>query len=150
MKIKEYNKISGFTLIEVMITVVIIAIIATVAIPSYQSQMAQSRRSDAKIHLLEIMNRQDVFKSNYGVYTAVILAPGGCTGSACGLNLASANSKEGYYSIAGAAGPTGSVASSIQLTATPVGGGKQDGDACGNFVFDSTGVKSVSGSGKCW
>ncbi|MGL5377129.1 MAG: prepilin-type N-terminal cleavage/methylation domain-containing protein, partial [Cetobacterium sp.] len=35
----------GFTLIELMITVAVIAIIAAIAIPSYQSHVAKSRRT---------------------------------------------------------------------------------------------------------
>ncbi|MFT7406301.1 MAG: type IV pilus assembly protein PilE, partial [Zhongshania sp.] len=37
----------GFSLIELMITVVIIGILASVAYPSYQEQVAKSRRTEA-------------------------------------------------------------------------------------------------------
>ncbi len=144
-------KTQGFTLLELVIALAIVGILAAVAYPSYQGQMAKSRRSDAKILLLEIMNRQDVFKSNYGVYTTIVVDPGGgCVGSACGLKLGSANSKEGHYSLTAALGPTGSINTSVTLTATPVVGGLQVSDACGNFTMTSTGVTGVSGTGNCW
>jgi len=37
----------GFTLMEVMITVVIVAVIAAIAIPSYTGYMTRTRRADA-------------------------------------------------------------------------------------------------------
>lgn len=42
---------SGFTLIEVMITVAIVAILASVALPSYQSYVMRGRIPDATTHL---------------------------------------------------------------------------------------------------
>jgi len=144
------KRINGFTLVELMVTVAIVGILGAVVYPSYLGQLQKSRRSDAKVLLSELMNRQDVFKSNYGVYTTVIVAPSGCADAACGLNLGSANGKEGYYAATAAAGPTGNINSSVTITAAIVSGGKQAGDACGSFTFTSTGVKGVSGTGDCW
>lgn len=144
------KKINGFTLVELMVTVAIVGILGAVVYPSYLGQLQKSRRSDAKVLLSELMNRQDVFKSNYGVYTTVIIAPSDCTGAVCGLNLSTANSKEGYYVATAAAGPTGSINSSVTITAAIISGGKQAGDGCGSFTFTSTGVKGVSGTGDCW
>jgi len=146
----KQKRTKGFTLVELMVTVSIVGILGAVVYPSYLGQLQKSRRSDAKVLLSELMNRQDVFKSNYGVYTTVITATSGCTDAVCGLNLGSANSKEGYYAATAAAGPTGSINSSVTITAAIVSGGKQAGDACGSFTFTSTGVKGVSGTGDCW
>ena len=45
---------SGFTLIELLIVVIIVAVLAAVAIPTYNNVIVKSRRSDAKIALAEM------------------------------------------------------------------------------------------------
>ena len=45
---------SGFTLIEVMIVVALIALLATIAMPSYQDSIRKSRRADAKAALVQL------------------------------------------------------------------------------------------------
>ena len=49
----------GFTLIELMIVVAIVAILAAVAIPSYQQYVVKSNRSAAQSHLLSVDNKQE-------------------------------------------------------------------------------------------
>jgi type IV pilus assembly protein PilE len=51
----------GFTLIELMITVVIVAILATVAYPSYQGYVMRANRAAAQSQMLDIANRQQQF-----------------------------------------------------------------------------------------
>lgn len=50
-----------FTLIEVMITVVIVAILASVAVPSYMSSVRDSRRADAKQAMLAAAQTMESF-----------------------------------------------------------------------------------------
>lgn len=44
----------GFTLVELIIVVAIVAILAAVALPSYQSQVAETKRSEAQVALQSI------------------------------------------------------------------------------------------------
>ncbi|MCH4247920.1 MAG: prepilin-type N-terminal cleavage/methylation domain-containing protein [Acinetobacter populi] len=61
----------GFTLIELMVTVVIIAIFAVIAIPSYQSFIAKSKRSKAQSEMQVIAERLENYRGkqlNYAGY----------------------------------------------------------------------------------
>ena len=52
---------SGFTLIEVMIVVVIVAILASVALPAYQDSVRKGRRASAQGFLLEVAQREQQY-----------------------------------------------------------------------------------------
>ena len=148
----------GFTLIEIMIALAILAILVTIAYPSYLDQVRKTRRSDGQNLLLDAAAREERFFTQYNAYTTVAVAPSGCTGQACGLNYATANSPEGYYTITDpiAAGPSGSIASSYALTA--VAGSAQTGDkdqgvSCASLTLNSLGAKGPrdgSGNVRCW
>ncbi|MEL0168777.1 MAG: type IV pilin protein [Pseudomonadaceae bacterium] len=51
----------GFTLIEVMITVVIVAILAAIAYPSYRQYIIRSDRAAAQSVMMDIANREQQF-----------------------------------------------------------------------------------------
>jgi len=102
VRTKEASGVNrGFTLIELMIAVAIVAIIAMIAIPSYTAQIVKGRRSAAEAVLLDIAQREqqyllDVRGYAYSLatlntttpvnvsayYTVTIDPPGRATGSA--------------------------------------------------------------------
>lgn len=51
----------GFTLIELMVTIAIVAILAGIALPGYQNYVRKSHRSAAQAEMLDIANRQQQF-----------------------------------------------------------------------------------------
>lgn len=51
-------KSKGFTLIELMVTLVIVAIIAAIAIPTYRQSVIKSNRRAAQSVMMEIVNRE--------------------------------------------------------------------------------------------
>src|SRR4051812_187589 len=99
----------GFSLIEMLITMVTLGIIAAIAIPSYNHYVIQSRRNEAKIALLDLATRMEhyYFENNHSYLGA----------SLTGLGITPITS-HGYYSLAIV---IPSVASYI-LQATPVAG----------------------------
>jgi len=58
--VKRINQ-RGFTLIELMITVAIVAILAAIALPSYQQYVIRGNRAAAQAQMMDIANRQQQF-----------------------------------------------------------------------------------------
>jgi type IV pilus assembly protein PilE len=60
---------AGFSLIELMTTVAVVAILATFAVASYSSQVLKSRRTEAKTALLDLAGREERYMSTQGTYS---------------------------------------------------------------------------------
>jgi type IV pilus assembly protein PilE len=60
--------IKGMTLIELMIAVAIIGIIASIAIPSYQTQILAARRGDGITQLLQLQMQQESYRLENNSY----------------------------------------------------------------------------------
>jgi type IV pilus assembly protein PilE len=146
MKPKHMPRVSGasgFTLIELMIVVAVVAILGTVAISGYINSVRKSRRTEARTALLDLASREERFMSTNSAYSNTPSDLG--YSGALPLTVGS-----GYYQIAipvlNAA--TSTVPASFTLTATPVSGKGQDKDAsCQSFSVDSTGKQSALNSG---
>jgi type IV pilus assembly protein PilE len=149
----------GFTLIELMIVVVIATILLSIAVPSYMSQVRQSRRTEAKTAVLDLASREERYFSTNGALYSITPTDLGYVGGAFPAPVGSDN----YYTItvcspATAAGCDPNVnppaAPSYYVTATPVAGSSQAGDAqCQSFSVDSTGQQFSTGtltSQQCW
>src|SRR3569833_3370251 len=60
----------GFTLVELLTAMVIVAILMAVAIPSYRAQTQKSRRTEAKTALLDLASREEHFNSTNSAYSS--------------------------------------------------------------------------------
>ena len=143
----------GFTLIELMITVVIATILMSIAIPLYQHQVREARRTDARSALSDLASREERYYAINNKYSATA-SDVGYTG------FGSSNPIGGgyYYLVAPAVtNATGALAASYTLVARPVAGKGQDKDTdCAKFVVSSTGQQTSLNSGGtdssaiCW
>ena len=142
----SFRAARGFTLVELMIALAVVAILATVAYPSYVNQLRQSRRTDAKIALLDLAARQERFFSVNNVY-ATTPAQLGYAAAAFPVSVLSGSSA--YYQLST---QVGAGATSFTATAAPVGG--QGRDACGSYAIDHLGVQANASNSlpaaRCW
>ncbi len=62
----------GFTLIEIMIVVAIVAILAAIALPSYREYVAKSRRAEARAQLLDAVQYMQRFYSQNDSFSKAV------------------------------------------------------------------------------
>lgn len=154
MQANHARRATGFTLIEVMIVVAIVAILAAIALPSYQESVRKSKRAEARAGLLEtsqwmqrFYSQNDRFdQANDAGGTAVSLpaalttVPKGATGSAV------------YYTIQFQEDTL--TARSFTLEAVP--SGSMANDRCGTLRLSNVGRRTVEGAAEgttaaeCW
>lgn len=71
---------NGFTLIELMSCVAIIAILAAIAMPSYQSYVAKGRRADGRAALMALLQAQEQYRANCPRYASTLSTGSDCEG----------------------------------------------------------------------
>jgi len=159
MRLKMQNN-RGFTLIELMITVAVVAVLATIALPAYYDFVRESRRADALATLSKIQLAQENYRGNCRSYASGFIAGANTCDDATStyqlkwspINVANAVSKDGYYEIA----ISDVSQNSYTLTAIPVGIQADDSE-CAQIILtvdtdNPNGEKSSSPSGpeECW
>ena len=130
----------GFSLLELMIVVTIIAIITAVALPSYLAQVQKSRRAEAKSALTQISTMQQQFRTEQNRYTADL--------TDLGLPNAGWNDTENGYYEASVIAATGGcpIATCFALQVRPKAGSAQADDVW-NYQLLSNGRKLRSDGG---
>ena len=70
------KKMNGFSLIEMMIAVVVIGILASIAIPSYQNYVLNAALNDARTSLMGLSSAMERFRAQNGTYIGAADANG--------------------------------------------------------------------------
>jgi len=134
----------GFTLIEIMITVVIIGILAAIGLPAYQNYVLRAGRTEGQAALMDISARLEQFYLGNKTYTTDI------TGTTTGLNTKD-ETESNRYDIDVQACPAGNIATCYLITATAVNAQAADA-TCATLTLNSSDVKGASGTDPdaCW
>lgn len=121
---------NGFSLVELMIVVSVIAILVSLSYPPYARFINKSERSEAQTELLDWANRQHIWRADHISYNTTINPP---------------NTGSYTYTMPN---PT---ATSFSLTATAQGGqtlDSEDGIGCGTLTLNETGLVRLPAG--CW
>lgn len=159
---------AGFTLIELMIVVAIIAILAAIVVPAYTESVLKGKRSQGRAALAELLQQEERYMTQHNCYLAFSTDSAGVARAApsCGVKPASVPFKpvsgdsvaNSAYLLSATAcpdpsggGPTLPLTDCIQVVATPRG----SDPAAGDLAMTSTGVRSCTGTKSsdprvCW
>ncbi|MDR6936460.1 type IV pilin protein [Luteibacter sp. 3190] len=133
------STVRGFTLIELVIVVLIVAILAAVAIPSYRRYIVRSHRVDAQTALLDLAARQERFFYSNNAYAdtlAKLNAQSTLAGPLYEVSVASASS------------------SAFVVSAKALDGQAKDDHQCKTLTLNNVGAQGSTGDTandpKCW
>jgi type IV pilus assembly protein PilE len=152
----------GFTLVELIVAMVILATLAAIAIPSYNQYVLKSHRTEAKAALMDAASLEERFFSTSNLYTNNALQLGyGVAGPPPSIPVGT-----GYYVISNITSsvplpptPTvqGGTPATFTITVIPAPGSMQVNDtACALFTINSAGQQTAQNSGgidntaNCW
>ena len=127
---------AGFTLLELLVSMAVVALLAAIAYPAYQDQMRKGRRAAAQSFLVDTASRQQQYLLDARAYA---VGPGALTA----LNLSVPTDVSPFYTVtidpAVATNPP-----TFRIIATPVAASPQAPD--GILTLDQDGAKTKAGA----
>lgn len=131
-------RVYGLTLIELLITLVILAIVVTLAYPSYQVFLREGRRSDAIASLTQVQLAQAKWRSMQDAYAPDL--------TQLGWPAPESDSADGYYTIRIELAD----ANGFTAVAVPKPGSPQEGDPCTFRINQDGPVINTEEDRRCW
>jgi type IV pilus assembly protein PilE len=132
----QWRRSFGFSLMELMITVAVVGILASIAYPSYTSAVVRSHRTDARAELSRTAQALEKCFTQFSAYNN-----GGCTAATPFASSGTRNSADGRYQFSGTIAAT-----TFSLTATAQGAQVSD-TTCAALTLTETNVRGPAG---CW
>lgn len=142
-QVRRFSAQAGFTLIELMVVVAIVAVLASVAIPSFMDSTRKSRRADAVFALQQIQMEQEKLRANCTTYAATLTGTRGCGV----LGYPQSTTPEAFYNL------TLSAASATGFTATAtarLGTSQASDTGCTTLTLQVSGLSLTKTPAACW
>jgi len=138
----------GFTLIELMVAVAVVAILGTIAMVTYTKQIQKSRRTDARSAVLDLAGREEKLFSTTNAYSDKPVDLGyGIAGDVFPMNVGS-----NYYQVTVTIPVLPNPPISYTITATPINAQLKD-TSCTSLSVDQLGSQTAIPAGnaaECW
>ena len=138
------RRVAGFTMIEMLIIVAVIAILGVVAFPSYSAYMVRAHRSAASSFMLEVASRQErALLDSRGYATSLAGLPGMTVPESVARN----------YTLTTTSPRTGITTPSYEVKAVPIGRQLARDTKCATLTITEAGTRAVTGTGtvsSCW
>jgi type IV pilus assembly protein PilA len=134
----------GFTLIELMIVIAIIALLAALSIPTFSKIMAKTKRTEAYINLHAIYTAQKAYWAEHGTYTTQLYGIEGAGWQPEGYHGGGADEQFYYtYGFAGGAEGQSYFTGKLQTSSAYLSGTKAD-----KTSFIAYAVGDIDGDGQ--
>jgi type IV pilus assembly protein PilE len=138
----------GFTLVELIVVVAIMAILASIAIGAYRRYVLSTNRTDGTMMLLKVQAAEEKYFLQNNTYSNQLGSDGISLTSSVGITTLA--TQGGFYNITVAPGSTGNLADSYLATATAISS-QTDDTPCPTFTIDDQGIKGPAATvATCW
>lgn len=141
---RDLHPARGFTLVEVMIVVAIIGILASIALPSFQEQVAKGRRTQAKTELLAAQQWMERFYSENYRYDLNSANTAVNDASQFGARFSTAPRPGDGTALYNIALVVPLARDTYTIRATRIAGAGMAGDRCGDLTVDGLGRRSIA------
>ncbi|HEY0964050.1 MAG TPA: type IV pilin protein [Pseudomonadales bacterium] len=146
----RYSRATGFTMIELLITVAILGLLAMVAYPSYQDSVMRTRRADGIAAALAVQVAQEKFRANCPFYAQTLGTTNTCGANAGASTVrADTGSSEGFYTLSIVAASASGNSYTISVAPT----GVQAADTtCApmTITFNALNPNGLKEPAECW
>ena len=142
----------GFTIIELMMVVTLVAILGSLAVSTYRSYVLRANRTEGRLVLLATQVAQEKFflqNNRYAQTMAEVIADPAGVPPGLGIGLGAGNTTQGgFYTITLPVG----TATTYTIQASATGTQATDDTPCQWLRIDQTGTRTASpdNTGTCW
>jgi type IV pilus assembly protein PilE len=148
--VRRFEKNGGFTLVELLITMAIVAILSAVAYPSYTQHIVKTKRSAAESFMVTVANRQEQSMLNARSY---FQAATGVSTEWDAVSMTVPKEVSDNYTVTVTAN-NASTPPAYTVTAAPIGSQLARDGKCASLTYNQAGTKARSGTAPsvsdCW